>query len=104
MDKTYGCGCGAPQAAHDKKNHELRSEAAKIVAGVEGYSAADHTRRAAEVKAAFPPKTVAKATKTAAKATKPAPKPATKHTSKPAAKKGPTPAGISKGPHSGDMC
>ena len=86
----------------EERNVELRRDAARIVVGVESYSAADRTKRAAEVKAAFPPTKVAPkaAAKTvAAKAT------TNKVTvKKKAAPKGPAPAGMSTGPHDGDLC
>jgi hypothetical protein len=110
----------------DEHNAELRQDAARIVAGVENYSGADKMKRAAEVKAAFPPvkpagsaaKTAAKAktatksaAKTTTKAAKPAAKPAAKKTAARtagktagAASKGPTPAGMSVGRHDGDVC
>jgi hypothetical protein len=94
----------------ERHNAELRDDASRIVAGVENYSSADRTRRGAEVMAAFPPvkaaaKTATKA-KPAAKA-KSAAKPAAKKSTRTVAKvssKGPTPAGMSTGSHSGDVC
>jgi hypothetical protein len=111
----------------DEHNAELRQDAARIVAGVENYSGADKMKRAAEVRAAFPPvKPIGSAAKTTAKAkaaTKSVAKTTTKATAKPAAKpaakkraaratgktagavsKGPTPAGVSVGRHDGDVC
>lgn len=134
--KGCSCGCGARVAqAKEKFNDGLKKDAKAIVTDIEGYSKADKAKRSAEVKAAFPPKTVAKtaakatakpaAKKPAAKAamvakpvaktsTKVAPKAVGKATGtakavakgagKATAGKMPTPAGISKGPHSGDLC
>lgn len=84
MEKK-ACGCGAKTKA--ELNTELKKDAKKIVSEVEGYTREDHTKKAAEVKAAFPPEK----------------KPAAKTTHK-EAPKGPTPAGMSKGPHDGDLC
>jgi hypothetical protein len=108
MEKRM-CGCGLRPKSKDEQNLELRRDAARIVTGVEGYSAADRTRRAAEVEAAFPPSktgTAAKAAATKAAAKKaPAKKaaPAKKTVAK-AVSKGPAKAGLSVGPHDGDVC
>lgn len=92
----------------EERNAELRESARHIVAGVENYSGADRLKRSAEVKAAFPPmkaaaktaaKSAAKSMKTAEKTAKAATKTAAKAT-----KKGPAPAGMSTGPHDGDLC
>lgn len=110
MEKTT-CGCGAKTKA--KFNEGLKKDAKAIVAKVEGLTKEAQTKRSAEVKAAFGEKTTA-ARKPAAKAfaatapkgvktTKPVAKPATKATST-AKRPLPKPAGISKGPHSGDAC
>jgi hypothetical protein len=98
----------------EERNVELRRDAARIVAGVESYSSSDRARRAAEVKAAFPPAKAAPAKAaapkvaaqkaSALKAAAPkasAPKATAK---KKAAPKGPTSAGVSVGPHDGDVC
>lgn len=112
------CRCGMRPKSKEEHNAELRKDAERIVAGVESYSGTVHTRREAELKAAFPPaaKTTVKvsvkpAAKSAAKKTvgKPAAKPAAKAktTAKTVAKatgKGPTPAGMSVGAHDGDVC
>ncbi len=109
------CGCGARAKSRAEKNAELTKDAKAIVAGVEGYSKADRDKRAAEVKAAFPPerKTTAKAAmvksdtkKTVKAVAKPAVRAAkmTKTAAKTSAKKQPTPAGISTWPHDGDQC
>jgi hypothetical protein len=105
------CGCGLRPKSKDEKNAELRKDAAGIVAAMEGYSSADHTRKAAEVKAAFPPVAKTAAKKPAAKKTtaKAAAKPAAKAKPAPktvarAASKHPAPAGMSTGSHSGDVC
>ncbi len=110
MEKRM-CGCGARPKSKEERNVELRKDAERIVSDMEGYSAADRTRKAAEVKAAFPPKTMAKtaakpaAKKTTAKAAKPAPKAkAAPKTVAKTASKGPAPAGMSTGSHSGDIC
>ncbi len=107
MEKR-SCGCAARAKSKAEKNAELTKDAKAIVAEVEGYSKADRTKKAAEVKAAFPPETAAKAAtvKSAAKTTaKAVAKPVAKKTAaKPAAKKQPTPAGMSKGSHDGDQC
>ncbi len=81
--------CGCATRAKEKFNAGLTKDAKAIVAGVEGYSKEDHTKKAAEVKAAFPPEKATTAKKPAAKTT---------------AKKAPKPAGMSKGTHSGDAC
>jgi hypothetical protein len=73
MEKRM-CGCGLRPKTKEERNLELRKDAARIVEGVESYSAADRTRKAAEVEAAFPPvagKPAAK--KTAATTAKKAP-------------------------------
>jgi hypothetical protein len=102
------CGCGLRPKSKEERNLELRKDAARIVAGVESYSGTDRTRRAAEVKAAFPP--VKASTTKAAAGKAPAKKTAAKKTS--TAKKtvakavspGPARAGLSTGPHDGDVC
>ncbi len=103
MEKRM-CGCGVRPKSKEERNMELRRDAARIVTGVEGYSAADRTRRATEVKAAFPPAKSAApkaaAPKTAAPKTVAKKKPAAAK----AVAKGPKPAGMSTGPHDGDMC
>ncbi len=107
------CGCGLRPKSKEERNLELRKDAARIVAGVENYSGTDHTRREAELKAAFPPVAKTSAKTTAKSAAKPAAKPAAKSAAKakiaakPVAKKsskGPTPAGMSVGRHDGDLC
>jgi hypothetical protein len=120
MEKRM-CGCGMRPKSKEEQNLELRRDAARIVTGVEGYSAADRTRRAAEVEAAFPPAKAATATKAtatkAATAKKAAPAKATtakkatpakaataKKTVAKAVSKGPRKAGLSVGPHDGDVC
>jgi nucleoid-associated protein YgaU len=97
------CGCGLRPKSKEERNLELRKDAARIVAGVESYSATDRTRKAAEVKAAFPP---AKAATTKASAAKTTAKRATaaKKTVAKSASKGPARAGLSVGPHDGDVC
>jgi hypothetical protein len=102
------CGCGLRPKSKEERNLELRKDAARIVAGVESYSSTDRTRRAAEVKAAFPPVKASTAKAAAGKA--PAKKTAVKKTA--TAKKsvaktvspGPTRAGRSVGSHDGDVC
>ena len=86
------CGCGLRPKSKEEHNAELRQDAARIVAGVENYSGADKTKRAAEVKAAFPPVKTAKckASKGVASAkgvVKSAVKTTAKAAAKPAAKK-----------------
>jgi hypothetical protein len=60
MEKKNGCGCGC---GCGNSNAELRREAKKIVADVDGYTTDDHARKQAEVKAAFA-KDVPRAAKT----------------------------------------
>lgn len=74
------CGCAARAKSKAEVNADLTKDAKAIVAEVEGYSKADRDKKAAEVKAAFPPE------------------------KKPTAKKEPTHAGMSKGSHDGDQC
>jgi hypothetical protein len=50
MEKKNGCGCGCSRG---NLNAGLKKDARKIVREVEGYTAEDHTRKQAEVKAAF---------------------------------------------------
>jgi hypothetical protein len=106
MEKRI-CGCGMRPKTKEEINAELRKDAAGIVAGVEGYSRTDRANRAAEVKAAFPP--VAAKTTTRRVSAKPAAKTTARAAAKSATaakttKRGPTPAGISTGPHDGDVC
>lgn len=97
------CGCGVRPKSKEEHNVELRRDAARIVAGVENYSATDRTKRAAEVKAAFPPAKSA-SPKAAAAKTVAKKKPAAAKASAKTAAKGPTPAGMSVGPHDGEVC
>ncbi len=105
MEKK-ACGCGAKTKA--KFNDGLKKDAKAIVANVEGYGKTDKTKRSAEVRAAFAEKKPA-ARKTVTKAfaapkgvktTKAVAKPTSKGVQRPL----PKPAGMSKGPHSGDQC
>ncbi len=81
------CGCGLRPKSKEEHNAELRQDAVRIVAGVENYSGADKTKRAAEVKAAFPPVKAAKvAASKAAACAKGAAKTTAKAAAKPAAK------------------
>jgi DNA-binding protein HU-beta len=112
------CGCGLRPKSKEERNLELRKDAARIVAGVESYSATDRTRKAAEVKAAFPPTkastakaasaktSTAKASTAKASAAKATAKKATpaKKTVAKSVSKGPARAGLSVGPHDGNVC
>jgi nucleoid-associated protein YgaU len=110
MEKRM-CGCGLRPKTKEERNLELRKDAARIVEGVENYSAADRTRKAAEVEAAFPPVKAAPAKKPAAGKAAIAKKPAAatgaaarKGSVAKAVSPGPTLAGLSTGSHSGDVC
>jgi hypothetical protein len=119
MEKRV-CGCGLRPKTKEERNLELRKDAARIVEGVENYSAADRDRRAAEVEAAFPPvagkaaaakKPAVAAKKPAAAKTAAAKKPAVAKKAPAAGKTiaksvppGPTLAGLSTGSHLGEVC
>ncbi len=99
MEKK-SCGCAV--RTKEKFNAGLTKDAKAIVAGVEGYGKEEKAKKAAEVKAAFPPTKAGAGAGKGAAVTKA--KVATKTAAKVSAKKSPTPAGMSKGAHGGDVC